>query len=303
MLSPSSINLGCSWNSLTRNLTSPDNRVLSSVRDAAVHSDSGTQVTVGNRTYRVVVTDNKFCVTRESHSGCFTNLLHRLGWPKGEISRKIEAMLNTSPVSTTIERGSVHSNRPDLPPVDYAQPELPPADYTQSELPRVSNNKSPVPGNVIGKGGNAVVYEDMENTTKVLKMFTISQSHEEVTSEVRCFNQYYGAGSAEKIYGDNRDIIGIRMDKINGESLLNISSLPAQAEHAIYDMFDRLEQKGILFIDTTETNVLYDRTRNEFNPIDISSYNISERSWSENQIMQSYHGGKQDLISVVLSKV
>ncbi|EJW6673619.1 T3SS effector protein NleH, partial [Escherichia coli] len=31
--------------------------------------------------------------------------------------------------------------------------------------------------------------------------------------------------------------------------------------------------------------------------------NISERSWSENQIMQSYHGGKQDLISVVLSKV
>ncbi|WP_244469680.1 hypothetical protein, partial [Escherichia coli] len=26
MLSPSSINLGCSWNSLTRNLTSPDNR-------------------------------------------------------------------------------------------------------------------------------------------------------------------------------------------------------------------------------------------------------------------------------------
>ncbi|EOA6626105.1 hypothetical protein F7680_RS26525, partial [Escherichia coli] len=27
------------------------------------------------------------------------------------------------------------------------------------------------------------------------------------------------------------------------------------------------------------------------------------RSWSENQIMQSYHGGKQDLISVVLSKI
>ncbi|EOL9974025.1 TPA: hypothetical protein ACHWTQ_004957, partial [Escherichia coli] len=26
-------------------------------------------------------------------------------------------------------------------------------------------------------------------------------------------------------------------------------------------------------------------------------------SWSENQIMQSYHGGKQDLISVVLSKI
>ncbi|EPY6270314.1 T3SS effector protein NleH, partial [Escherichia coli] len=120
---------------------------------------------------------------------------------------------------------------------------------------------------------------------------------------VRCFNQYYGAGSAEKIYSDNGDILGIRMNKINGESLFNIPSLPAQAEHAIYDMFDRLEQKGILFVDTTETNVLYDRAKNEFNPIDISSYNVSDRSWSESQIMQSYHGGKQDLISVVLSKI
>ncbi|HGU0976031.1 TPA: type III secretion system effector kinase NleH, partial [Escherichia coli] len=249
MLSPSSINLGCSWSSLTRNLTSPDNRVLSSVRDAAVHSDNGTQVKVGNRTYRVMVTDNKFCVTRESHSGCFTNLLHRLGWPKGEISRKIEVMLNSSPVNMAMERGSVHSNRPDLPPVDYALPELPSVDY----------NRLPVLGNVIGKGGNAVVYEDAEDATKVLKMFTTSQSHEEVTNEVRCFNKYYGAGSAEKIYGDNDDVLGIRMNKINGESLFNISSLPVQAEHAIYDMFDRLEQKGILFIDTTETNVLYDR--------------------------------------------
>lgn len=26
-------------------------------------------------------------------------------------------------------------------------------------------------------------------------------------------------------------------------------------------------------------------------------------SWSESQIMQSYHGGTQDLISVVLSKI
>ena len=291
MLSPSSINLGCSWNSLTRNLTSPDNRVLSSARDAAVHSDNGTQVKVGNRTYRVVVTDNRFCVTRESHSGCFTNLLHKLGWPKGEISRKIEAMLNSSPVNIAMGRGDVHSNRPDLPPVDYALPELPGVDY----------NRLPVLGNVIGKGGNAVVYEDAEDATKVLKMFTTSQSHEEVTNEVRCFNKYYGAGSAEKIYGDNDDVLGIRMNKINGESLFNISSLPVQA--AIYDMFDRLEQKGILFIDTTETNVLYDRARNEFNPIDISSYNVSDRSWSESQIMQSYHGGKQDLISVVLSKI
>ncbi|EMC2010137.1 type III secretion system effector kinase NleH1-2, partial [Escherichia coli] len=84
---------------------------------------------------------------------------------------------------------------------------------------------------------------------------------------------------------------------------LDIPSLPAQAEQAIYDMFDRLEKKGILFVDTTETNVLYDRMRNEFNPIDISSYNVSDISWSEHQVMQSYHGGKLDLISVVLSRI
>ena len=62
-------------------------------------------------------------------------------------------------------------------------------------------------------------------------------------------------------------------------------------------------KKGILFVDTTETNVLYDRVRNEYNPIDISSYNVSDISWSRHEIMQSYHGGTQDLISVVLSKV
>ncbi|EJW6847284.1 TPA: T3SS effector protein NleH, partial [Escherichia coli] len=32
-------------------------------------------------------------------------------------------------------------------------------------------------------------------------------------------------------------------------------------------------------------------------------YNVSDISWSRHEIMQSYHGGKQDLISVVLSKV
>ena len=100
-------------------------------------------------------------------------------------------MLNASPVSAAMERGIVHSNRPDLPPVDYAPPELPSVDY----------NSLPVPGNVIGKGGgNAVVYEDAEGwmATKVLKMFTTSQSNEEVTNEVRCFNQYYGAGECRK---------------------------------------------------------------------------------------------------------
>ncbi|HEB1578488.1 TPA: T3SS effector protein NleH [Escherichia albertii] len=293
MLSPTPVNLGCSWNSLTRNLTLPDNRVLSSVRDAAARSDNGVQVTVGSRTYRVAITGNKFCVTRESQISCFANMLHRLGWPKGEISRKIEAMLNTSPVNIAMERGSVHSNRPDLPPVDYAQPELPGGIY----------NKLPVPGNVIGAGCHAIVYEDMEDSTKVLKMFTRSQLHEEVTKEVNCFNQYYGSGSAEKIYSENGDIIGIRMNKVNGESLCNIPSLPVQAEQAIYDMFDRMEQKGILFIDTTDTNVLYDRERNEFYPIDISSYNFSDFSSGDEQVARSYHEGKKEFIDEVLSKI
>lgn len=294
MLSPALINLGCSWNSLTRNLTTPDHSVLSSVRDAAARSDNGAQVKVGNRTYRVVVTDNKYSVSRESNSGCFTNMLHRLGWPKGEISRKIEVMLNASPVNRGAERSSVHSKMPDLPPVDYMQPELPPVDY----------NNPPAPGSVIGKGGNAVVYEDLADKTKVLKMFTTPQEPEEITLEIACFNKYYGAGSAEKICDDNGDTIGIRMKKIDGQSLLDIKLLPAQAEQAIYDMFDRLEQKGILFVDTTETNVLYDHVKNEFNPIDISSFNISgSQSPREMRDLQAYYGGRQDLINEVLNRI
>ncbi|HCQ4576653.1 TPA: T3SS effector protein NleH [Escherichia albertii] len=295
MLSSTFINLGCSWNSFTRNLSTPDSSALSLVKYTAVHSDNGTSVKVGNRTYRVVVTDNKFSVSRESNSGCFTTLLQKLGWPRGEITRKIEAMLNTSPVSIREEREPLRSEVPDLPPVDYMQPELPPVDY----------GKSPITGNVIGKGGNSIIYEDITDRTKVLKMFTIPQTPEEVANEVGCFNKYYGAGSSEKIFSDNGDIIGIRMNKINGESVLEIQSLPPQAEQAIYDMFERLEQSGILFVDTTETNILYNHAKNEFFPIDISSYNLlgSEEFGKREHIMSAYLCGKNYLINTVLGKI
>lgn len=38
------------------------------------------------------------------------------------------------------------------------------------------------------------------------------------------------------------------MKKIDGQSLLDIKLLPAQAEQAIYDMFDRLEQKEFFLL-------------------------------------------------------
>ncbi|EPW6177371.1 hypothetical protein ACWNGX_004668 [Escherichia coli] len=60
-----------------------------------------------------------------------------------------------------------------------------------------------------------------------------------------CFNKYYGRGSASKIYNSKGEISGIRMDGIQGKSLVDISLLPSNAEHAIYEMFGMLEQKGI----------------------------------------------------------
>ena len=85
---------------------------------------------------------------------------------------------------------------------------------------------------------------------------------------------------------------------------LNISSLPAQAEHAPFmicltgwskkEFFLSIQQRQMSYMIAREMNLI---------PIDISSIIFLKRSWSENQIMQSYHGGKQDLISVVLSKI
>ena len=234
MLSPKSINLGCTWNSVTRSLSRPDSYVLSSVQNATVKSDEGAKVKVGDRTYRVVFSNNQFKVSRESHSGCFSGLLERLGWPKGEISRSIELLLNKSPVNLANNNTASTNFFPELPPVDYSAHELPP----------IENYILPSVGQFIGKGGNAIVYEDASDKTKVLKMFTVPQTSEEVNMEVDCFNKYYGRGSASKIYNSKGEVLGIRMDRIQGKSLMDISLLPSNAEQAIYEMFGMLEQKG-----------------------------------------------------------
>ncbi|MCZ0246870.1 T3SS effector protein NleH, partial [Escherichia coli] len=46
-----------------------------------------------------------------------------------------------------------------------------------------------------------------------------------------------------------------------------------------------------------------DRERNEFYPIDISSYNFSDFSSGDEQVARSYHEGKKELIDEVLSKI
>lgn len=84
---------------MTRSLSRPDSDVLSSVQNAAVKSSEGAKVKIADRTYRVVFSNNKFKASRESHSGCFSGLLEKLGWPKGEIPRSIELLLNKSPVN------------------------------------------------------------------------------------------------------------------------------------------------------------------------------------------------------------
>ncbi|ECC1668059.1 hypothetical protein FNN95_05205 [Salmonella enterica subsp. salamae] len=177
-----------------------------------------------------------------------------------------------------------HDEMPPIPPVDY--------------------NATLHKGEIVGKGGNAIVYADKDDDTKVLKMFTIPQLHEEVEHEVECFNTYYGKGSADIIYNNN-DISGIKMTRIQGEAVIYAKNLPPHAEQAIYDMFDRLERNNILFVDTTETNVLYDRDTNRFNPIDISSYNLKHTDSKDRQdsIIKSYIGGKNHLINIILNKI
>ena len=148
MLSLTSINLGCAWSPITRSLSSPGSNVLSSIRNATAKSAEGTEVKVGNRIYRVVVSDNQFKVSRESHGGCFSGLLERLGWQKGEITRKIEVLLNQFPVNPVNENdASVHK----IPPVGhYAPPSI---------------------GLLVDKGGNAssILDERMEIKSKTKK--------------------------------------------------------------------------------------------------------------------------------------
>lgn len=284
-------NLASSWNFFRRDLASPDTHTISTIRNAVSNSPEGVKVVVGNRTYRVVELNNQVHVSRESVDNYLMSFLYRLGWPKGEITRKIELIMNApQPEShvvknkNIVDKTIVYDEAPPLPQVDY----------------NITLHK----GEIIGEGGNAIVYADNDDATKVLKIFTIPQSYEEVAHEVECFNIFYGKGSAEIIYNDN-DISGIRMTRIQGESVLYAENLPPHAEPAIYEMFDRLERYGILFSDTTETNVLYNRDTNIFNPIDISSYNLKHTDSKDrhDRIMESYHGGKIYLINTVLNKI
>lgn len=274
-----------------RELTSPDANTLSSIQSAVSHSTEGAQVAVGNRTYSVVELNNHFHVSQESGDNCLMNFLYRPGWPKGEVTRKIELVMNTprheiNPVKnkTILDKTPIQDEMPPIPQVDY--------------------NATLHKGEIVGKGGDAIVYADKDDETKVLKMFTIPQLHEEVVHEVECFNTYYGKGSAEIIYNNN-DISGIKMTRIQGEPVIYAENLPPHAEQAIYDMFDRLERNNILFVDTTETNVLYDRDTNRFNPIDISSYNLKHTDSKDRQdsIIESYICGKSYLINTVLNKI
>ncbi|EOI6000505.1 T3SS effector protein NleH [Salmonella enterica] len=316
------------WSSRTQTLQSLSDDQLYTIREqsrASLHNPSPqsySKVTINGREYSVTYhpQDDLFAVERiNGCQGRFVQWLYNMaGHPRGQITRQLTYQLNSpnsqrnyrvTGAALLPEGVSISANN--RPTVSEGKRDLtsPDANKTNSHdeippIPPVDYNATLHKGEIVGKGGNAIVYADKDDDTKVLKMFTIPQLHEEVEHEVECFNTYYGKGSADIIYNNN-DISGIKMTRIQGEAVIYAKNLPPHAEQAIYDMFDRLERNNILFVDTTETNVLYDRDTNRFNPIDISSYNQKHTDSKDRQdsIIESYIGGKNYLINTVLNKI
>ncbi|MDX6042248.1 OspG family effector kinase [Scandinavium lactucae] len=121
-------------------------------------------------------------------------------------------------------------------------------------------------GPTIGEGAEAIVVEDAKNDHKVLKIFFDNVEESEIINQANSFNMFYGENTAHVISGK-----AIRMDKIEGAPLSQIKDFPADATTNFMDLIAEMVTKRCAPSDMSENNFLYDKGKNKFFPVDIST--------------------------------
>lgn len=121
-------------------------------------------------------------------------------------------------------------------------------------------------GQTIGDGGEAIVVEDKRNNGKVLKIFYDDIPRNEITNQAESFEKFYGKNSADILFGR-----AIRMKEIKGTPLSQITKLPANAATKFMSLISQMEKKGCAPSDMSENNFLYNKAKNKFLPVDIST--------------------------------
>lgn len=121
-------------------------------------------------------------------------------------------------------------------------------------------------GPTIGEGAEAIVVEDTKNEHKVLKIFFDNVEESEIINQANSFNAFYGENAAHVISGK-----AIRMEKIEGVPLSQIKDFPADATTNFMSLISEMVTKRCAPSDMSENNFLYDKEKNKFSPVDIST--------------------------------
>ncbi|MEX5585731.1 OspG family effector kinase, partial [Pseudomonas lurida] len=90
---------------------------------------------------------------------------------------------------------------------------------------------------------------------------------EQAKIEASNFNRFYGACSAEVLI--HHDNVYIKMLRVPGISLNELTALPREAHAAFYEFLSGMAKARIMHDGLCEQNIHYDPTANKFYPIDM----------------------------------
>ncbi|MCW2473120.1 hypothetical protein [Candidatus Symbiopectobacterium sp. NZEC151] len=122
-------------------------------------------------------------------------------------------------------------------------------------------------GATLGEGAQAIVVEDNKNPGKVLKIFFDDVSADEVARQADSFRLFYGKNSACIIAQGI-----IQLDKIDGVPLSKVDYFYDNAAEDFILLLYEMCEKGCPPTDMSENNFLYNASRNQFYPVDISYF-------------------------------
>jgi RHS repeat-associated protein len=124
----------------------------------------------------------------------------------------------------------------------------------------------------IGGGDNASIYKTHGDKSHVIKVYSTATSEDKISNESMIFNKYYGEGTSSVEFHHDSNVQMIRMKKIDGVSLNMIGehTLPGNSLELFDVMVNNLGDKGIIHTDLSKGNILWDRKKRIFNPVDFS---------------------------------
>ncbi|ELG3277746.1 hypothetical protein RN004_003848 [Salmonella enterica] len=126
----------------------------------------------------------------------------------------------------------------------------------------------------VGSGATCNVYLNKNNSSLVLKSFNDGEFEDKIhaaKNELSAFIKYYGDDSAS-IFTNGSDV-SLQLVKIPGKSLsdINDKKLPDNAMNLFFNMILRMNDAGLYHDDLSINNIFYDKSTNQFYPIDFST--------------------------------